>query len=1072
MRSIATVSCRAAKAGVVVLFSIALIAPSAGAQPRPRAAAAAAPTGITLDSTQVRGLEWRNIGPHRGGRVTAVAGIANDILTYYFGATGGGLWKSDDAGITWTNISDGWFKTGSVGAIGIAPSNARVLYVGMGEAPVRGVSSSEGDGVYKSTDGGKRWVHLGLAATKTISRVVVHPTDENLVYVAAQGTRWAPSSERGIYRSADGGKSWKKIFYVDSISGPTELSMDPTNPRVLYTTSWDHQRLPWKVRSGGPGSGLWKSVDGGDSWTRLSKGLPKLMGKTSIAVSPANPERVFAMIEAEEGGLFRSDDAGESWTRLNEDRLLRARAWYYIHLIADPRDADRVFVLNSPITKSTDGGKTFSVVPVPHGDNHALWINPTNTKIWISGDDGGAHVTMNDGKSFSTQYNQPTAQFYRVNTDALFPYNVYGGQQDNSSIRIASRTNRSGIGERDWTDIGGCESAIPAFDPQNPVKVYSGCYQGIIEEHDVVVHRGRSIQPYASLGLSVPTDQLKYRFNWAAPIATSPQDRKVIYFGGNVLFRSTDGGTNWQVISPDLTRNEKDKQGLTGGPITNEGAGGEVYNTIFWIAPSPHDARTIYVGTDDGLVQVTRDGGGTWTDVTPKGVGHALTYVVEVSPHDPAKAFAVLTRYKYADETPYLFRTTDYGRTWTRITTGIPTDLVTRAVREDPVRRGLLYAGTERGVYVSFDDGARWQPLPSKFPPVPVTDLQVRDNDLVVSTEGRAFWILDDLSPLQQLSEQTTSAALHLYAPRRALSLPGGGFGAEYQPGVNPPDGALLFYQLARTPDSTQSVRLEVLDARGQLVRTFHTQPGADSLTRAIGSAPYTKIEPKAGLNRVVWDLRSEPSRTVPGMFSDFPSNGYVVPAGSYTVRLSASGVVSEQKLTVIADPRTTVVQTDQRESDALSRSLYDRVNEMVDAVVSVREVRTQVGERGERVAKEPNGPEILAAGKLLTGALTLAETTMVQPKWKTFQDVVNFSPKLLSQTGYAFRAADGAEGPVTGGLKLRVSDLEVEWRKAKTEIDRIFEQDLAKFNELFAKAKIPHVVVPRRGKPATAVVP
>ena len=588
----------------------------------------------------------------------------------------------------------------------------------------------------------------------------------------------------------------------------------------------------------------------------------------------------------------------------------------------------------------------------------------------------------------------------------------------------------------------------------------------------MILGRGRSIQPYANNGLSQPSDKAKYRFNWAAPVATSPVDRKVIYFGGNVVFRSIDGGTSWAPMSPDLTRNEKDKQGLGGGPITNEGAGGEVYNTIYWIAPSPHDIKVMYVGTDDGLVQVTRDGGATWTDVTPKGVGHALTYVVEVSPHDPAKAYAVLTRYKFADETPYLFRTTDYGKSWTKITTGIPADLITRAVREDPVRRGLLYAGTERGVYVSFNDGDKWQPLPSKFPAVPVTDLQVREGDLVVSTEGRAFWILDDITALQQMNEQTMTAAAHLYAPRKSIYLPGGGFGAEYQPGKNPFNGAHLYYHLAKAPDSTQAVRVDILDGAGKLVRTFHTQPGADSLTRPVGSAPYSKIEPKAGLNRVQWDLKSEPMRTVPGLMQDFPPDGYVVQPGTYTVRLTAFGQNLEQKITIAPDPRITIASADQREAEAVTKALYDRVNEMVDAVVSIREVRTQVGERGQRVARDPNGAEILAMGKTLTGSLTAAETTLVQPKWKTFQDVVNFSPKLLSQVGFAYATAASTEGPVTSGLKLRVTDLEVEWQSAKTEIDRIFEQELVKFNELFAKAKIPHVVIPRRGKPAPAVVP
>jgi photosystem II stability/assembly factor-like uncharacterized protein len=1039
----------------------------AAAQGRGRTATPAAPAGLALDSTHVRGLEWRNIGPFRGGRVTAVAGIPTDILTYYMGATGGGVWKTEDAGITWKNISDGQFKTGSVGSIAVAPSNPRTLYVGMGEAPVRGVSSSEGDGVYKSVDAGRRWVHLGLAATKTISRVIVHPTDENLVYVAAQGSRWAPSTERGIYRSADGGKTWKKIFYVDSLSGPSELSMDPTNPKVLYAGTWDHQRLPWKVRSGGPGSGIWKTTDGGDTWVRLTKGLPKLMGKIGVAVSPAMPDRVYAIIEADEGGLYRSDDAGESWKRLSDDRLIRARAWYYTAITADPKDPERVFVINAPLTKSVDGGKTFTVVPTQHGDHHQLWINPLNPRVWIKADDGGAQVTMNDGASWSTLYNQPTAQFYRVNTDAKFPYRVYGGQQDNSSVGIVSRTSKNGIGDADWSSVGGCESAIPAFDPQNPVKIYSNCYQGIIEEFDVALGRGRSIMPYAQHGLSVPSDQLKYRFNWAAPIATSPVDRRTVYFGGNVLFRSTDGGTSWSVISPDLTRNEKDKQGLGGGPITNEGAGGEVYNTIYWIAPSPHDAKVIWVGTDDGLVQLTRDGGATWTNVTPPGVGPALTYVIEASPHDPAKAYAVLTRYKHGDDTPYVFRTTDYGKSWTKIVTGIPADLVTRAVREDPVRKGLLYAGTERGVYVSFDDGARWQPLPATFPAVPVTDLQVRDNDLVVSTEGRAFWILDDLSVLQQVSEATMAAPAHLYAPRRAINAPGGQFGIEFQPGKNPVNGALIFIHLAKAPDSAANARLDILDQGGVLLRTFHVKPGADSLERPVGSAPYSKLELKAGLNRVTWDFRTEPVRGVPGLLADYPTDGYVVPPGTYTVRLSGLGPVLEQKLEVAADPRTVVAQADARAGQALARSLYDRMNEMVDAVVSLREVRTQVGERSARVAREPGGQAILTAGTALTGQVTAAETLLVQPKWKTFQDVVNYSPKLLSTTGFVYAGVAALEGPVTSGVTQRLGDLNAEWVKVKAEVDRVLDVELPKFNALFEQAKVPHVVAPRRKKVA-----
>ena len=1067
---------RAARASVAALAMLAAIVPGALVAQLRDARPAPAPSPPTVagvyDSTHFRGLEWRNIGPFRGGRVTAVAGVAGDPLTHYFGATGGGVWKTDDAGLSWKNISDGWFHTGSVGSIAVAATNARVIYVGMGEAPVRGVSSSEGDGVYKSTDGGKRWSHLGLEATKTISRVIVDPRDENVVYVAAQGSRWAPSADRGIYKTTDGGKSWKKMFFVDSLTGPSELSIDVTNPRVLYAAMWDHQRLPWRVRSGGPGSGIWKTADAGETWTRLSKGLPKMMGKTSVAVSPANPERVWAMIEADDGGLFRSDDAGETWTRTNDERQLRARAWYYIHLFADPKDESTVYVLNAPAFRSTDGGKTFAVIPSPHGDNHALWIDPQNNQHLINGNDGGATISLNGGKSWSSQYNQPTAQFYRVNTDDLFPYRVYGGQQDNTSVGIASRTNGGGIGDKDWESIGGCESAVPAFDPKNPVKIYAGCYQGIIEEFDTRTKNGRSIMPYAENGLSMPSDQLKYRYSWSAPIITSPHDRRVIYHGGNVLFRSTDGGTSWTPISPDLTRNDKTKQGPGGVPITNEGAGGEVYNTIFWIAESPFDAQTIWVGTDDGLVQLTRDGGKTWTNVTPKGVGEALTYVIEPSPHDAATAYVALTRFKFGDATPYLFRTGDYGKTWTKITNGLPATLVTRTVRADPVRRGLLYAGTENGVWLSFDAGARWQPLPAKFPPVPVTDLQVRQNDLVVSTEGRAFWILDDLSPLQQMTDVTVAAAAHLYVPRPTVRLPGGRFGLEASPGKNPPNGAHIWYTLARTPDSTSAVKIEILDATGRVIRTLSSQPAADTAERGAGSRPYTKLEPKAGLNVAVWDLRVELLKQIPGLFSEQPPDGYMVAAGSYSVRLSAAGKVLTQPLTVLDDPRVTLSVAERKAHDAVSVALYDRISEITDAVITARDVRTQVTDRAVRATGEANGAAIDAQGKVLTTQLTAAETTLVQPKKKTFQDVVNYAPKLVDQYTFAFRNHDGSDGPVTEGVRLRVADLEIVWVQQRDALRQTLDGELAKFNALFVQGGIPAVILPKQATRAATVVP
>ncbi len=590
-----------------------------------------------------QGMAWRNVGPFRGGRVTAVAGVAQDPYTYYFGATGGGVWKTENAGTTWANVSDGFFETGTVGALAVAPSDPNVVYAGMGEEPVRGVTTAAGDGVYRSTDAGKSWTHVGLEATRHISAIAVHPKNPDLVYVGAQGNQYKDTPERGVYRSADGGATWKLVLHVSDGAGVSSLSMDPTNPRILYAAFWDHRRKPWVMRSGGPDSGVWKTTDGGDTWERLGTekgpeegGLPALMGKVGVAVSPARPERVWAMVEADDGGLFRSDDGGKSWRRVNDQRVLRARAWYYTHVIADPTDPNTVFVLNAPAMRSIDGGRTFSRVNSPHGDNHALWVNPRDHRYMVNGNDGGAAVSLDGGATWSTQGNQPTAQFYRVDVDHQFPYHLYGGQQDNTTVDIASAAP-GGIGRQDWHQVGGCESAHVAFDPDDPVLVYAGCYQGMISEHDQRTGLERDVAAIPFLGLGTDPKDQPHRFNWNAPIEVSPQDPRVIYHGANVLLRTDDRGVTWTEISPDLTRNDPDKQGPGGEPITNESAGGEVYGTIFAIAPSPHDAGTIWVGSDDGLVHLTRDGGASWSDVTPPGLGEAQVNAIDVSPTRPGR---------------------------------------------------------------------------------------------------------------------------------------------------------------------------------------------------------------------------------------------------------------------------------------------------------------------------------------------------------------------------------------------------------------------------------------------------
>ncbi|MEE8429150.1 MAG: glycosyl hydrolase, partial [Gammaproteobacteria bacterium] len=654
-------------------------------------------------------LEWRNIGPFRGGRVTAVAGHVDQAFTFYMGATGGGLWKTENGGVTWENISDGYFNTGTIGGIAVAASDPNVIYAGTGESPIRGVTTSHGDGVYKSTDAGKTWQHIGLELTRQIAKVVVHPHDADIVYVAAQGSPWAATDERGIYRSTDGGMSWQRVLFVDRNTGASFLTMDPNNPQVLYASMWDHRRKPWTVISGGPGSGLYKTTDGGNNWVELTNGLPALMGNTAAAVSPANPDRVYAMIEAEEGGVFRSDDAGETWKRVNSDHGIRDRGWYYTHIFADPQDENTVYVLANATVKSTDGGVTFAEIRVPHGDTHDLWINPEHTDWMVHGNDGGANVSYDGGKNWSSNMNQPTAQLYRVITDNLFPYNLYAGQQDNSTVRIPSRTLDGGIGQADWGPVAGGESAQIAFDANNPELIYGSSILGTIAVMNEKTGETRSIEAYPAFSAFRPIRELNLRFNWNAPVVVSAQDPAVIYHGANKVLKSSDRGQSWDVISPDLTRNEVVKQGTTGGPISIEGAGGEHYGTLMYIAESPHDASTIWTGSDDGSVYLTRDGGASWDNVTPKNLPESQINMIEISPHDPAAAYIAVTLYKFNDFTPHIYKTDDYGKHWKQIVDGIAVQAFVRVVREDPGRKGLLYAGTEAGMYVSFNDGRIWQ---------------------------------------------------------------------------------------------------------------------------------------------------------------------------------------------------------------------------------------------------------------------------------------------------------------------------------------------------------------------------
>ncbi|CAN5905314.1 hypothetical protein BH11GEM1_BH11GEM1_32690 [soil metagenome] len=1016
------------------------------------------------DTTLFAAMQWRNIGPFRGGRADAVAGVASQPNTYYVGYTGGGVWKTENAGHSWKVISDGANgagMSGSIGAIAVAESDPNVVYVGTGEHAVRGQSSSYGNGMFRSTDAGKTWTRIGLESSRQIAQIRVHPTNPDLVYAAVQGDRWKGTAERGIYRSSDGGKSWTLLLKgANATSGASDLAMDPSNARILYAAFWDHQRLPWQVRSGGAGSGIWKSTNGGDTWTKLTEGLPKLMGKIGVTVSLANPERIYAIIEAEKGGMFRSDDAGKTWRLLSEDRLIQTRSWYYMNVTADPQNADVVYVMNAPIMKSIDGGRTFATLTALHGDNHQLWINPKDSRFMVNANDGGAIVSLDGGRSWSTQDNQPTAQFYHVIVDDVYPFRLYSGQQDNSSVIIKSRSDGASIGERDWQEGPGCESANIGVDRRNPRYVYGGCYVGILEEMDLQTGLQRSVMPWPELALTEPTDKTRYRFNWTSPAVVSQHNPSVVYHGGNVLFRTADRGKTWTPISPDLTRNDKATQGWGGAPITNEGAGGEVYGAIVNIVESKHDANTIYVGTDDGLVQLTRDGGKSWTNVTPSGVPVGLINNLEVSPHDPATVYLAFRMDRHGDYAPYAFKSTDYGKSWTRIVTGLRDGEPVRVVREDPERRGLLYAGTETGVYVSYDAGSNWQPFSRNLPITPIADLEVRHGDLYAATEGRAFWVLDDLTPLRQMSDQVAKADVYLYAPRPAL-LGGGPSAPTTTAGRNPPSGANVYYSLAKLPDSAQVMKLDFLDAGGKLLRTYTRGAAA---TPAPGGGPpgvvRTISSVKAGLNAFQWDLRAEPPTSLPGNINIWggPSAGYLVSPGRYQARLTVGSTVLTQPFDVRADPRTNTSVAEIASRDLLTHAVNARVGEIHDALLRIRDVKDQVLKFVDRTKETPTAAAIASKGKEITGKVETLDPQL-STKAANGQDVINYRNGINAQYAFLLGNIEGSD-IVSQPSRERFADLERLWAALKLQVDTLENEDVPALNKLLQDGGVGGVII------------
>ncbi|WP_064197468.1 MULTISPECIES: VPS10 domain-containing protein [Emticicia] len=1028
--------------------------------------ATTAPTPPLFNPELYKGLKWRNIGPFRGGRSVTATGVKQNPMTYYFGSTGGGIWKTEDAGISWKNISDGQLKTGSVGAITVAESDPNVLYVGMGEHPVRGMMTSHGDGIYKSTDAGKTWKNIGLEKTKHIAAVRIHPTNPDVVYVAAQGALHGPSEDRGIYRTTDGGKTWQKIFYVDANTGCADLSMDMTNPRILYAAMWQHRRYPWKVESGGAGCALYKSVDGGDTWTKMTEGLPKNIGKAAVSVSRANPNRVYANIEAEgdKAGVYRSDDAGKTWTQSSKQRITITRAWYYIEIFADPLNADLVYIMNAPFLKSSDGGRSFAPMRVPHGDNHDLWINPTNNQVMINANDGGANISFNGGASWSSQNNQPTAQFYRVITDNRFPYYVYGGQQDNTSLGTASRTNGAGIERQDWFTGPGCESAYIAFDnPNDPQVIYGGCYQGNIEVFDTKTGIVKDVMAYPHIGLAVTPKLQKYRFNWNAPIMASPFKNGTIYHGGNVVLKSSDNGQTWQVISGDLTRNDKAKQEDGGGPYTNEGAGGEVYNTLAYIAVSPHKEGVLYTGSDCGLVHLTQDDGKTWQNITPKELDECLIHSIEVSPHDPATAYIVATKYRFNDFTPLIYVTKDYGKTWKKITQGIEAESFAKVVREDPKRKGLLYCGTELGFYISYNQGENWQKLQLNLPVVPITDLVIHDNDLVASTAGRAFWILDDLAVLQQSENLQTANKAKVFMPKATVKFDSQ-TPSEPVPGIgqNPMNGVILDYFLPNDMDSSNVV-LQILDNQGNIIRTYDNKKDLNYQRYEGGPAEKAVMPSKKGINRFAWDMRREGIAGISKVFVNGDYRGSLVAPNTYKVRLIAEKDTSMTEATIIADPRLKATKADFDAQQAMLAKIEAQTKDIHNSVNRMRKVKSQIENITALLKDNKDMVALVDTGKAVLKKITAWEENLITPKQETFQDVINFYNRLNAELLDLKNRVDVHDPRPTSGAATRLNDLTKEWEQHKATLDKLINVEVAKFNEMYKQKAIPALIVPER---------
>ena len=1025
-----------------------------------------------FDASLYKGMKWRLIGPFRGGRVLAVTGVPSQPDTYYFGGVSGGVWKTVDSGQNWIPLSDKE-SFSSVGSIAVAESDPNVIYVGSGEACIRG-NITHGDGVWKSTDGGKTWKNMGLKDTQSVGRVIVDPRNPNIVMVAALGHAYGSNTERGLFRSTDGGQTWEKVLYKDDKTGAIDVEFDPHNSSIVFAALWEVIRKPWTLSSGGPGSGLYKSMDGGKTWKRLDgNGLPSgILGRIGISVSGADGNRVYALIEATEGGLYRSDDGGENWTYVNKEDRFRQRAWYFTHVFADPKNTDLVYILNTGMYSSRDGGKSFSLVPAPHGDHHGLWINPNHPNRMINSNDGGADITMDGGKTWSTQYNQPTAQFYHVAADTHFPYRLYGAQQDNTSVGIATASDDGFIDRPDWYAVGGGEAGWIAPYPADSNIVYAGDNEGLVTRYDRTNGQVQVISPWPDMPSGYGVESMKYRMQWTAPIVISPHDPSVLYVGANVLLKSTNAGMSWQPISPDLTRNDKSKQGVSGGPITKDNTSAEYYDTIFALDESPLEKGLIWAGSDDGLVHITRDAGKTWANVTPKDLPEwSRISLLAASPHDAATVYLTADRHELDDLHPYIYKTSDYGKSWTKISGDLPDNLVVRAVREDPVRRGLLFAGTESGVMVSFDDGKHWQSLQLNLPPSPVRDVLVKNDDLAIATHGRSFWVLDDLAPLRQLSAEASGSLAYLFKPRTALrtQIPSG-LPSKRPVGLNPPGPALIDYYLKAapkeiSPGKKEEVQIEILDSQGKLVRKFsNNKPPEQQPESEFEPEQHNEglLAPEAGMNRFIWDLKYEPPAKAKdeGPWTGRPEGPFAVP-GTYQVKLTAAGKTFTVPLEVKLEPRVKTSQADLEKQLDLALKIRDAINEDHQAVTEIREIRAQLQDLKKRLAGRPQAKTIAEASDAIDKKMTPVEEKLIQPKLKSSEDALVY-PIMLSEKMLALGGMieNSDTAPTEQSFEL--------FKEYRSQLDEqlakwheIRDKDVAALNQLMQKESVPPLILP-----------